>query len=225
MDQPGLDEARHAHALHGLARINLWSLTSNALFGPIARLARDIPGRELNVLDLASGGGDVAVGLWRKARRHGIPLRIRGCDVNPRAVEFARRRAHSRRADVGFFVLDAVNGPLPEGYDVLICSLFLHHLDENEAVALLRRMSAAAAHLVAVDDLRRHPAGAALAALGTRILTRSDVVHVDGLRSVRAAFTIGEASQLARTSDLHGFVIRPHWPFRFLLTWRKTLIP
>jgi hypothetical protein len=57
---------------------------------------------------------------------------------------------------VRFFVLDALGDALPTGYDVVSCSLFLHHLDGSDAVDLLRRMGAAAGRLVLVDD---HPAG------------------------------------------------------------------
>ena len=48
---------------------------------------------------------------------------------------------------------------LPSSYEVLCCSLFLHHLDESDAISLLRRMAAAAQNLVLVDDLVRGYSG------------------------------------------------------------------
>jgi hypothetical protein len=75
--------------------------------------------------------------------------------------------------------------------------------------------------MVAVDDLRRNRLGTALAVVGMQFLTRCDVVHTDGLRSVRAAFTIDEAAGLAQRAGLGNYTIRSHWPFRFLLTSRK----
>ncbi|MDX9975768.1 MAG: methyltransferase domain-containing protein [FCB group bacterium] len=221
MDRPDLEESRHHDALHGLARINLWSRAAAPLFNAVTKLMHDKSLPSVRILDLASGGGDVPVRLWHMARRRALRLEIEGCDVSARAVEFARRRAERSGAKVSFFTHDVVNEGVPAGYDILTCSLYLHHLSDPNAQALLARMGRSAGHMVAVDDLRRSPMGIALAAAGTRLLTRSDVVHTDGPRSVRAAFTVEEAKELGERAGLHGCAIRPHWPFRFLLTWRK----
>jgi hypothetical protein len=122
---------------------------------------------------------------------------------------------------VRFFVLDALADPLPSDYDVVTCSLFLHHLDDAEAIELLRRMAAAARRLVLVNDLVRSRTGLTLAYVATRLLTLSPVVHVDGPLSVRAAYTPPEALELARQAGMQGATIQRKWPFRFLLGWRQ----
>jgi hypothetical protein len=101
-----------------------------------------------------------------------------------------------------------------------MCSLFLHHLDENEACAFLRLM-ATTAGVVLVNDLERSLANYALVFAASRIVTRSPVVHVDALRSVAAAFTLQEARQLAQDAGLSGATIVRRWPCRFLLTWER----
>ncbi len=108
------------------------------------------------------------------------------------------------------------------GYDVVMCSLFLHHLGEEEAVGFLRWAAATAAHQVLVNDLERSGPGLALAHVAVRLLTTSDVVHVDGPRSVESAFTMAEARALAERAGLRGAVVRWRWPFRYLLTWSRT---
>lgn len=222
MDQPELDASMHAHALRSLSRINWISRTSASLWKPIRALAREAsPAQPLRVLDLASGGGDVAIGLARRARQSGLPVRVDGCDISCVAVAHAREAAARARLDVGFFERDAVRDGLPAGYDVITCSLFLHHLDESQAEKLLRAMAQAAQRMVVVNDLRRNRWAYFLAWLGCRLLTRSPVVHVDGPLSVAAAFTMGEAQALALHAGLSGAVLRPHFPERFLLVWRK----
>jgi SAM-dependent methyltransferase len=221
MDQPGLDPRRHAAALRDLARINFWSRSAGILWPPLAALARRLGAARLRVLDLASGGGDVAIRLWRRARRAGMDFHVEGRDLSPVAVQHARAEAARQGADVPFEVGDALGGPLPSGFDAVISSLFLHHLDDEQAVAFLRRMADAAGRLVLVNDLARGRAGLALAHVGTRLLSRSPVVHVDGPRSVEGAFTPAEALALAEKAGLHGAAVARRWPCRFLLTWER----
>ena len=173
------------------------------------------------MLDVATGSGDIPLALARLARRHNLPLQFAGCDISPRAVAFARRRAAQAGAAIDFFQLDALAAPLPEGYDAVICNLFLHHLSDDDALALLRRMAAAAKRLTVVCDLVRSASAWLLTQGLTRLLVRSSVVHVDGPLSIRAAFTIAEARELARKAGWPGSKIRANWPFRFVMCqWR-----
>lgn len=219
MDQPGLDRSRHFEALRGLERINHVSRSSYAFWPAVRRMARS-SGQPVRVLDLATGAGDVPIGLWRLARRAGIELEIAGCDRSSQALEYARQRAREQRAEVRFFALDALAEQLPAGYDVLMCSLFLHHLDDGQAEDLLRRMALATRRLVLVADLRRGRDGYLLAWVGTRLLSRSAIVHTDGPRSVEAALTLAEARALARRAGLEDATVEPRWPCRYVLTWR-----
>ena len=179
MDDPALDGSRHEAALRGLSRLNYLSGSARAIWTPLAALARQLGQQQLRVLDVATGAGDVPVRLWRRARRAGLHLEIQGVDVSPRAVEFAVGRAAAEQAAIHFGVLDVLAGPLPGGFDVVTCSLFLHHLAEEPAVLLLQAMAKATKHLVLVSDLRRSTAGLALAHFAAWTLSGSDVVRVD----------------------------------------------
>jgi SAM-dependent methyltransferase len=219
MDLAELDESVHSLALRGLGRINRLSLSASILWPAIADLARDQHGRPVRVLDLASGGGDVPINLAKRARRAGLDVRIEGCDISPVAVTFAGRAASDADVPVRFFPLDALNEPLPEDYNVLMCSLFLHHLTEDDAITLLRKMADAAGSMILVNDLLRSPLGYWLAWAGCRMLSRSPIVHHDGPASVRSAFRLAEALSLAERAGLNGARIERRWPRRFLLTW------
>jgi 2-polyprenyl-3-methyl-5-hydroxy-6-metoxy-1,4-benzoquinol methylase len=221
MDDPGLDPAEHARALRGLGRINWFSRSAAILWPRIARLASAEAGRPIRVLDLASGGGDVPIALARRAASAGLKVEVEGSDASAEAVRFATKQAETNRASVPFRVLDALREPIPEGFDVLSCSLFLHHLDRPEAARLLRSMAGAAGRLVLVNDLARTRAGYLLAWFGCRVLSRSPVVHHDGPVSVAAAFTPAEALELARESGLDGATVARRWPERFLLAWSR----
>jgi 2-polyprenyl-3-methyl-5-hydroxy-6-metoxy-1,4-benzoquinol methylase len=221
MDQEGLGKTEHFAALRGLARIN-WLSRSDAILWPsIERLARANRCSTIRVLDLATGGGDVPLALMRRAMRTGLNLRIDGCDVSPQAVEFARRKGAGTGLSVSFFTLDVLNEALPAGYDVLTCSLFLHHLDEADAASFLRKAADATGRNLLINDLVRDPVAYALAWMGCHLLTRSPVVRHDGPVSVAAAFSLAEVRVLAQRAGLHNASLVRRWPRRFLLSWSR----
>jgi 2-polyprenyl-3-methyl-5-hydroxy-6-metoxy-1,4-benzoquinol methylase len=199
------------------------SRSAGIVWPQIRQLALDVPqGQPVKVLDIACGGGDVAWEIAGRALRENLPVQVEGCDINPLAVEYSTKAsAAAENLSVRFFQLNVLKNDLPPGYDVLMCSLFLHHLQNDEARELLSRMAHAARRLVLVNDLRRTRLGYALAYLGCHLLSRSPIVHHDGPRSVRAAFTSEEIRALSLEAGLEGATITHHWPERYLLSWRK----
>jgi 2-polyprenyl-3-methyl-5-hydroxy-6-metoxy-1,4-benzoquinol methylase len=218
MDDPSLDAERHHHALRSLARINFLSASDSIVWPAIRRLAVRDPGKPLRVLDVASGAGDVTIAIHGRARRLGLNVEVMGVDISERAVAFAQERARRAGAAVRFEQRDALAGELPDGFDVVMCSLFLHHLTTDEARRLLQAMGHAARRLVLVSDLERSRFGWWLALAASRVVTRSKVVHTDALLSVEAAFTRAELLELAQAAGLEGVEVRRRWPCRMLMT-------
>ena len=220
MDQPGLDPAEHDRALRGLRRINAVSRCVPGLFRHLETLALESPGDPLSVLELACGGAGTAIDLAALAKRRQLNWTIQACDLNPEAIRIARRNVVRQNSSVGLFVADALNPPQTETFDVVYCTLFVHHLDPADVVRLLSVMAARARRLVLVDDLIRSRLGYALAWAGTRLLSRSWVVHYDGPLSVQAAFTPSEILDLAAQAGLHNPLLERNWPERYRLCWR-----
>jgi 2-polyprenyl-3-methyl-5-hydroxy-6-metoxy-1,4-benzoquinol methylase len=222
MDQPTLAKDAHHEALRGLSRTNCWGTTRRQIWKAIVRIARQRKLKTLRVLDVACGAGDLAIWLKRRSVRAGLHLLIEGCDKSSTAVDFAKLQAAiAGFPAIRFFKCDILSEHLSSSYDIVTCSLFLHHLDEFEAVSLLKRLAAVTNHALLVDDLRRSVSGYGLAWLGCAILTRSPVVHVDAPLSVRAAFRENEAQHLFVKAGLQGATLRRHWPQRYLITWEQ----
>jgi 2-polyprenyl-3-methyl-5-hydroxy-6-metoxy-1,4-benzoquinol methylase len=221
MDQPGLDPLDHQQALLGLARINALTRSTACFFPDIRRLAKLNPERRLRLLDVACGGGDAVRAISRMAKREGIDLQVHGCDISAEAVSLARAAAEAEGLETHFFQTDAINSPLPSGYHLITTSLFLHHLTEADAESLLRSMAAATLDQLLVHDLIRSPIDLLLTWIGTRLLSRSAIVHIDGPLSVGGAFQLDEVAQLAASAGLVGAQITRFWPERFLLSWSR----
>jgi hypothetical protein len=101
------------------------------------------------------------------------------------------------------------------------CTLFAHHLDEIDVIRLLEGMALRSRKLVLVDDLIRSRLGFALAWIGTRLLSRSWVVHTDGPLSVRGALRPDEMMTIAKQAGLEDAQINRSWPERYLLSWAR----
>lgn len=214
MDDPTLDAEQHRHALAGLARINRWTHSGNIFWPYLKQLAQQSK-QPLRVLDLATGSGDIPLSLARLAGKQGVNLVIEGCDISDTALSVARAKAPECR----FFQCDLLAEPIPTGYDVVLSSLFLHHLETPDVVRLLTNVQAAKPRMILMSDLVRGRLNYGLVWFASRALSRSPVVHVDGPLSIRAAFTSAELLQLAHDAGLEDAIIRSTPPCRMLLKW------
>jgi len=221
MDDPRLDPLLHREALGALARIDRVSFGARRAVSELERIAPTVDG-PVSVLDVACGGGDTLRELGLAARRRRIGVELHGCDRSEVALDHARERATAKGIAVALSRLDVLEDPLPGDHHLVLSSLFLHHLAEDDAVRLLRSMAEATRRTLLVQDLRRTRTGLALAWLGLHTLTRSPVARVDGIRSVRAAFTTSEAGELCRRAGLDGARVLRRWPQRFMIRWEAS---
>ena len=220
MDDPAIPEAVHRKALHGLSRLNGVCGVTSSLWPYLEDPLRRSGGR-ISLLDVASGSSDVPIRLAQRARRHGREIRLSGCDVSAFARRMALEQAHAADVDMDYHTLDVTRDSFEDlgRHDVVMCNLFLHHLEEEAAAHVIRESARAAKQLLIISDLRRDWQHVMLAATFPRLLTRSRVVHVDAVKSVRAAYSVGDLDRLATMAGLHDAQIRKVFPKRMVLAW------
>lgn len=222
MDDPALDPIEHAHALRGLSRLNTLSGVAGQMYRPLKSLAQRLD-RPLTIVDIATGSADVPVALLHRAKRDGLSIEVIACDISPFALQAAQQRAEQAGVRLKTRQLDVLREDPPPA-DVLMCALFLHHLPDGAVRLVLEKMARSAHEAVLISDLRRGPWGTALAAAAPRLVTRSRVVHVDALRSARAALSIREVRSMTRgIAGGDGWRIRRAFPARMLVSWERTL--
>ena len=121
-----------------------------------------------------------------------MQLECHACDTSPTALAHAQALADDAGVQLHTFRCDLTREAIDRPYDFITCSLFLHHLRREQAVALLASMQRSVRTCAVINDLNRCALGLALAWIGTRSLSRSPIVHADGPTSVRAAWTPDE---------------------------------
>lgn len=218
MDDPDLPRDDHEAALRGLARLNRCSGVASAMYRRIKRIAMGRRDRKLTLLDVASGSGDVPLRWATWAKREGWELQLTLLDVRSVAVEEQQRRAKAAGLMVDSLQHDCLQNPLPSGFDMVTCSLFMHHLENHQASQLLQAMRTASNGTVLVCDLERSHLNLALVTVASRLLSRSKVVHTDARLSVQGAFTIPEFQTISQQALGHSTKIKRLFPCRFIAT-------
>jgi ubiquinone/menaquinone biosynthesis C-methylase UbiE len=202
MDDLSRPDSEFEQAYRELAVINRW-------LGGIRAIKRFLPARDgLTILDVAAGGGDVG-----EAIAQGRNCTIVSLDLNRRGLRYCRRTLP--------LVGDAMALPFSrESFDIVMCSLFFHHLTNDGCVQALKEMWRTASNLVIVNDLHRHPiAHASIDALSS-LFSKSVMVKHDGPASVRRAFRPAELLEIARRGGIPARVYRS-FPYRLVLVAGK----
>ncbi len=208
-----------ADNLSDLRRINKYFGSSGFMRASILRLMRNIPDdREVRILDVATGSADHPAEIARTLAALQRPFSIVAVDKNPQILEIASRALRGIDG-IQLVEADALNLPFPpESFDIVICSLALHHFSDEDAVRLLQRMRALAKSGVVVNDLRRNGFAVAVIWLYVHIATRNPLTRSDSHLSILRAFTAEELAALARRAGLAGFKIQKKPFFRLFLT-------
>lgn len=160
-------------------------------------------GRTTTLLDVGSGGGDVARSLARWAARDGLRLEITGIDPDPRAVAHARAQPATR----GVTFRQVLSSDLvAEGasFDVVVSNHVLHHLDDAQLAGLLSDSEALARRRVIHNDIARGRLAYAGYWVGTLPLHRRGRPHApfvrdDGLLSIRRSYRRDELAAVLPT--------------------------
>lgn len=222
MDDPNLDYQSHVQALRGLARLNSASFSHQSIWSEIESASGRLP-RPLRLLDVATGGGDIPIAIYHKARRSGLKIEIVGSDISADAIAYAKNMALQNQADIEFITLDVFKDELPTDFDIVMTSLFTHHLDPEDVVMLLSKMRRAANLKVIVNDLVRSQLSYCAVWLATRLLSRSPVVHYDGPVSVNASYTASEFIEMANRAEMSTATVKAFYPCRQMLIWQNQL--
>lgn len=217
MDDPALSPLRHRHALAGLRRLNRISGVSGSLMRQLSRFSASATAeRPLKILDVAAGSGDLPIAWLKSARAKQIPMRVTALDISDVALQTVAEAAAVEGLEIGTIRRNALRDGLPGGFDIVTCSLFMHHLDPPDVLKLIQEMWRASGRAVIICDLDRSRWNLALVAASARLVTRSDVVHFDASASVRGAYTRQEFAGLIERSLGFCVPVRRSFPCRFM---------
>ena len=198
-------------SLADLRRANRWFGGVSTTCDLLIRVAETTRTRSLRVLDVGAATGDVVAAAAERLGGQGITVTFVLLDRSPSHLN----GAHSA------IISDALTLPFAdESFDVVTCSLFLHHLEPKEIQQFVGEALRVARLAVTVNDLRRHPLHLALVYAALPLFSR--LTRHDAPASVRRAYTQAELTDILRATSASRLEIRNHYLFRMgAIAWKR----
>ena len=169
------------------------------------------PGDHVRIVDLATGSGDIPRLIIDYAQKIGAKVEIDALDRQSATLEIARKLS-GNYPEISYIDANILEWQPADPYDIVLCSLALHHFSDEDAVRLLRRCRELSQKFVLVSDLRR----GLLATIGVYLLTalifREPMTRYDGRVSAARAFSFAELDDLAGRAGWRNF---QHKKFHF----------
>jgi SAM-dependent methyltransferase len=189
----------------------------------IKRLVTD-KNKMYRILDIGCGGGDAMKKIAAWAKTNGFHVELTGVDMNPDAIAYMREFCQEYEQIKG--VVSDYRDFLQNrsDTDIIHCSLFCHHLDDNELGELLNYMHRYARIGFVINDLHRHWFAYYSIKFLTRLLNGSKLVKNDAPLSVLRGFKRTELNDRLKRADVMNYSVKWKWAFRYLILHKKSSV-
>jgi len=183
----------------------------NTTCAMIERVAAVNKQGELSLLDVAAGSGYVAEAAQKQ-------LAPRGIRLSYALLDCAASHLNGHRPSV---VANALELPFRDrSFDVVACSLFLHHLEPDEIRTFVNEALRVSHIAVLINDLRRSALHLALVYAGFPLF-RSRLTRHDAPASVRRSYSPKELRDILRATDAAAVEIEHHYLYRMgVIAWK-----
>jgi ubiquinone/menaquinone biosynthesis C-methylase UbiE len=220
MDSPDIEPAQLARGLRFIRGVNAMLGYTRATLRHLARFSQTWrPGEMIRIVDFATGSADIPRAIVRWADRHGFDVRVVGVDLHAFTASQARQLTRDERR-ISIVRGDVLAPPFDDGsFDYAITNMFLHHLDDDQVVRVLRHMDRVARRgVIAADLLRNRRAHAWI-----KVLTAfaNPMLKHDARVSVAQAFTREEICRLRGRAGIDFARFYRHFGHRFVLAGQK----
>ena len=178
--------------------------------------------KTITIVDLGCGNGDILRDVAKFGRKNNYSFKLIGIDANLAAIEYAKELS-TEYSELSFKTIDVLSEDFKkQSYDVVLCTLFLHHFKNEELISFLKTTTNKATIGVVVNDLHRHKLAYYLFKL-IGVFIKNKMVRQDGLTSVLRAFKKKDLENISKEIKVH-FSIQWKWAFRYLWILKKDFI-
>ena len=214
LDTGDYTEAEYARWQREMYYINRLLGDTRCLTRAIRETLRESQSRSISILDVGTGSGEL-LEVAGETLKGDSPLLV-GVDINRTSV-----RTVAERAGIEAIQGDALALPFSDSsFDLVVCSLFLHHLTDYAAVNLICEMQRVARLRFVIIDLHRHALAYFLYRLVGKLALQKFTLD-DGSLSIRRSFRPDELLALAQCAGVENADVRRRAAFRLVLSGSK----
>ena len=202
MDRPQPDSAELEPDLKRIRQLNRWFGSYRLIRHFVRRWIK--PGDNVRIVDLATGSGDIPRLIVDYARKIGAKVEIDALDRQSATLEIAKKLS-AAYPEISFQETNILDWSPAEAYDIVLCTLVLHHFSDEDAVRVLWRCRESSRDFVLVSDLRRGLLATAGVYLLTALIFREPMTRYDARLSAERAFSFSEMHKLAVRAGWQNF--------------------
>lgn len=201
-------------ALDHIAAINKWLGGNQVSISGLNKLLKNhAKEKEVVILDLGCGNGDMLRQAADFGRKKGFNFKLIGIDANPTTIQYAKKLSE-KYPEISYDQQDIFSEEFQKvKFDVAFCTLFLHHFEDEFIIKFVKSLTNNAQMGVVINDLHRHPMAYVLFKL-ICLFIRNHVVKTDGAISILRAFKKIDLEQFASHLNYKS-TISWHWAFRY----------
>ncbi|MEM1336236.1 MAG: methyltransferase domain-containing protein [Bacteroidota bacterium] len=214
MDAPDLDKKELQEALTDINLCNRWLGGVVITRKAVKQLMQRYPKKSYTILDVGCGDGYMLRQLAKRLGRSGTTFNFVGIDINATILDIAKQESRDF-SNIQYYNLDVLTATGLK-CDILICTLMLHHLEEESIPRFLEKFAALAKVGVVINDLERSPLAHFLFKTFSFFFLTSPVAKNDGLVSIRRGFRKYELKHWAGTMKKYTHKIQWKLLFRYL---------
>ncbi|MDT0651516.1 methyltransferase domain-containing protein [Autumnicola edwardsiae] len=218
MDDFDLSGKELKNTLRDLDNINKWLGGNNITIQGVKKLLENVPKeKQVEIVDVGCGNGAILREIAKWGRKHNQKLRLSGIDANPHAIEIAEEMSHDF-PEVTFRTLNIFSEEFQrEEYDIILCTLTLHHFKNPDIVKLLNSFYHQSHIGIVINDLHRSKAAYRLFQAFCSVFIDNEIARKDGLISILRGFKKEDIEKLA--SQVPSGKQEIHWKWAFRYQW------
>ena len=216
LDEPNIPQQLLFQNLRELDVVNRLLGGHNTTISGIKKLVTD-KAKTYHIVDIGCGGGDAMKYIANWARKNGFKVKLTGVDMKQDCIDFMKE-ACSEFSEITGVAMDYRDYCKQENnIDVVHCSLFCHHLNDEELAELFQYMNTYSKVGFVINDLHRNWVAYYSIKLLTRLLNGSSLVKNDAPLSVLRGFRKSELINVVEKSGCKKYNVKWKWAFRYLV--------
>ncbi len=170
---------------------------------------------EISILDVGCGNGDMLRALADYGLDKGLRFKLIGMDANQYTINHAIA-CSKQYPNVSFICADIFKELKQERhFDVILCTLTLHHFKDDEILRLLSGFRKQAIMGIVINDLHRSRVAYYLFMIVCGVFRLNRMSKQDGLVSILRGFKMNDIMHYADRLDIDKHILRWRWAFRY----------